>query len=51
MARMNFYIKVEVDLKDGETPDRLGYEICRVIQKVYGVRRAEVTNHVSRGEE
>lgn len=51
MARMDFYIKVEVDLREGETPDKLGYEICRVIQKVYGVRQADVSNVVIRGEE
>ncbi len=51
MARMNFYIKVEVDLREGEKPDKLGYEICRVIQKVYGVRQAEVSSVVNRGDE
>ena len=51
MARMDFYIKVEVDLKEGEKPDRFGYEICRVVQKMYSVRQAEVTNFIARGEE
>ena len=51
MARMYFYIKVEVDLKEGEKPDRVGSEICRVVQKIYSVRGAEVTNFVTRGEE
>jgi hypothetical protein len=51
MARMNFYIKVEVDLKEGEKPDRFGSEICRVVQKIYCVRNAEVTNYVNRGDE
>ena len=51
MARMDFYIKVEVDLAEGEKPDRLGSEICRVVQKIYSVRNAEVSNFVTRGEE
>jgi hypothetical protein len=51
MARMDFYIKVEVDLAEGEKPDRLGSEICRVVQKIYSVRNAEVTNFVTRGED
>lgn len=51
MPRMDFYIKVEVDLTEGEKPDRLGSEICRVVQKLYSVRYAELTHFVARGEE
>ena len=48
MARTDLYIKVTVDHDNDETPDRLGREICRQVEKVYGVRNAEVQNFVTR---
>ena len=48
MARIDLYLKVELDLDDKEKPDRLAAEICRQIRKVYGVREAEVSNIVAR---
>ena len=48
MPRTDFYIKVTVDHDDDESPDKLGKEICRQIEKVYGVRDAEVQNHLTR---
>jgi hypothetical protein len=47
MARIDFYFKVEVDLDEHEKPQRLAAEICRQIEKIYGVRNAEMTNFVS----
>ncbi|MCC7156501.1 MAG: hypothetical protein IT161_18135 [Bryobacterales bacterium] len=47
MKRIDVHIKVVIDLEDGENERRLAAEICRVIEKVYGVRRAEVSNIVS----
>ena len=51
MARMDLYIKVEVDLDRGEDPKRIASEICRQVRKVYGVRQAEMSNFVERSEE
>jgi hypothetical protein len=48
MARTDLYIKVTVDHDEDEPPDRLGKEICRQVEKVYGVRNAEVQNFVTR---
>ena len=46
MSRTDLYFKVEVEL-EGEDPKRLASEICRQLQKVYGVRSAELTNYVT----
>ena len=51
MARTDLYIKVTVDHDRDESPDRLGREICRQVEKVYGVRTAEVQNFVTRNSE
>ncbi len=47
--KWNFYVKVLVlEEEEGEVnPDRLTREITRQIQKIYGVRAAEVTNVTS----
>lgn len=44
MARIDLYLKVELELPESERPEKLAAEICRQIQKVYGVRSAEVQN-------
>jgi hypothetical protein len=44
MIRTNLFFKVEVEHDRDESPERLGYEICRLITKYYGVREAELTN-------
>jgi hypothetical protein len=46
MARTDMFIKVTVDLDREESPERLAAEICRQVEKVYGVRRAELSNFV-----
>ena len=47
MARMDLYIKVQIDLASKEEdPKKLAAEICRQILKVYGVRAAELSNFV-----
>jgi hypothetical protein len=48
MVRTDLYLKVELDLDEKETPERVAAEICRLIAKVYGVRRAEVSNMVEK---
>ena len=51
MARSDLYIKVTVDHDEDESVDRLGAEICRQVEKVYGVRDAEMQNYVTRTRE
>jgi hypothetical protein len=48
MARIDLYLKVELDLDEEEKAERIAAEICRLIRKVYGVRSAEVSNVVER---
>jgi hypothetical protein len=50
VPRTDLYLKVELDLDPKETPDRVAAEICRVIRRVYGVRKAEVSSMVEREE-
>ncbi len=38
------YLKVEIDLDAGETPERIADEICRQLLKRYGVRSAELSS-------
>ena len=47
MKRMDLYIKVEVELDETEKPEKVAEEICRVIQKIYVVRSAELSNAVA----
>jgi hypothetical protein len=46
MNRIDLYLKVELDLPEAEPAEKLASEICRRIQKIYGVRSAEVQNMV-----
>jgi len=48
MQRLDLYIKVEVELDEDEKPDKVADEICRVIQKIYVVRSAELSNLVEK---
>jgi hypothetical protein len=48
MQRMDLYIKVEVELDEGEKPQKVADEICRMIQKIYVVRSAELSNLVEK---
>jgi hypothetical protein len=48
MQRVDLYIKVEVELDQDEAPERIANEICRMLQKMYFVRSAELSNAVSR---
>lgn len=42
--RTNIYIKVVVEHGPDEKPEDLGAELCRQLQKIYAVRRAEVSS-------
>jgi hypothetical protein len=50
VARTDLYLKVELDLDSKEKPERVAAEICRIIRRVYGVRKAEVSSMVERDE-
>jgi hypothetical protein len=47
MLRTDIFLKVVVDHADNDRPERLAAEICRRIEKLYGVRLAEVSNCVT----
>ncbi len=49
--RSDLFIKVEIEHDPGEPPERLAAEICRRILKVYGVRSAELSSAVARGDQ
>jgi hypothetical protein len=42
MQRIHLYLKVVLEAEDDDKPERLGAEISRQVQRVYGVRRVEV---------
>jgi hypothetical protein len=48
MQRVYLHFKVEVELDEGEKPERVANEIARVIQKLYVVRSAELTSAVAK---
>lgn len=48
MQRFDLYVKVELELDDDETPERIAREICRQLEKLYGVRAAEVSSKIAR---
>jgi hypothetical protein len=48
MKRIDLYIKVEVELEDDDTAEKVAREICRQVEKIYVVRRAELSSAVAR---
>ena len=48
MQRIDVYIKVEVELEDEEKLERVTNEICRQVEKMYIVRKAELSSVISR---
>jgi hypothetical protein len=50
MNRTNLFFKVELEHLADESPQRIGEEICRQLLKLYGVRKAELSNF-TRSEE
>lgn len=46
MLRVDLYIKVELEIDETEKPERVAREICRQLEKIYVVRKAEVSNTV-----
>ena len=50
MPRTDLHLKVELDHSEDEQPQRLAAEICRQVEKIYGVRKAEVSNLIARDD-
>jgi len=44
MQRIQLFVKVVLDAEDEDRPQMLADEVCRQVQKVYGVRSAEAQN-------
>lgn len=42
--RTNLFIKVVVEHDDKETPEKLGAELCRQLERNFLVRAAELSN-------
>lgn len=51
MPRTDLYLKVVIDHDRDESPEKLAAEICRQVEKVYNVRKAEMSSFVTRSEE
>jgi hypothetical protein len=51
MKQVDLFFKVEVDIEAAETVERVAKEIVRALEKMYGVRRAELSNVVPRSED
>ncbi len=46
MPRANLYLKVEIEYNAEDPPEKISAEVCRVIEKLYPVRSAEVSSVV-----
>jgi hypothetical protein len=51
MPRTDIYLKVVIDHSSEESPEKLGSELCRQLEKIYGVRKAEMSSFVTRPRE
>lgn len=51
MPRTDLFLKVVADHDEEDTPEKLAAEICRQIEKIYGVRSAELSNFVTRARQ
>jgi hypothetical protein len=51
MPRADIYIKVVVDLDKDEQPQKLAAEICRQVEKLYAVRKAELSSFLTQQAE
>ena len=46
MQHVDLYIKVEIEIGDDEKLDKISREICRQVEKIYVVRKAELSSAV-----
>jgi hypothetical protein len=51
MPRTDIYLKIVADHDEHDTPEKLAGEICRQIEKMHGVRSAELSSFVTRQRE
>jgi hypothetical protein len=51
MQNIDLYLKVEADLDDAEDVKRFARELCRMLERSYGVRKAELTSLVDRARD
>ena len=51
MKCIDFYLKVEVDLTGDESPQKVAEERCRMLRKLYSVRKAELSHLVEHNAE
>lgn len=49
MVRTDIFLKVVVEHEADERPDKLAEEIVRRLEKLYGVRHAEISSMVVQG--
>lgn len=49
--RTDVYLKIVVEHNPPDTPQKIAAELCRQVAKVYGVRKAEISNLVSQQAE
>ena len=47
VQRVDIFVKVEVELDEDEKPERVAKEICRQVEKIYVVRRVELSSIIS----
>ncbi|MBI3208126.1 MAG: hypothetical protein HYZ37_04380 [Candidatus Solibacter usitatus] len=47
MQRTNVFLKIVLQHEDEERPQKLAEEICRRIEKLYGVRSTDVSSLVT----
>lgn len=50
MPRTDLYLKIKLEHASDEKPEQMASEICRQVQKIYGVRSAEVSSLVPENE-
>ncbi len=43
--RTNLFLKVVVEHDAKETPEKIASELCRMLERAYIVREAELTHH------
>lgn len=48
MPRTDVFLKIVLDHDADDRPERLAEEICRRIEKLYGVRSTEISSVVTR---
>ena len=51
MPRTDIYLKVVVDHPADEEPQKIASQICRQIQKLYAVRKAELSSFLTHDAE